>query len=227
VALWWYPRARRPGVDLASFDDPYLATAERWLAERNREVWALDLTADLGISAIAAVSRRTDPRREGVMLGFGAHLDPAVAIRRAVGELGQMLPIVDGGDDASGGPPPTLDPDLERWLETATVASEPWLAPDPDSDPRQAGELPRLAGGDLAADVGVCVERLRDAGLELLVVDQSRPEVELRVVKAIVPGLRHFWRRLGPGRLYDVPPRLGWVEGPQREEELNPWGMIL
>jgi ribosomal protein S12 methylthiotransferase accessory factor len=42
------------------------------------------------------------------------------------------------------------------------------------------------------------------------------------VAKVIVPGMRHFWRRLGPGRLYTVPVRLGWRDRPAREDELNP-----
>jgi len=38
----------------------------------------------------------------------------------------------------------------------------------------------------------------------------------------IVPGLRHFYRRFGPGRLYDVPVKLGWRDRPIAESELNP-----
>jgi oxazoline/thiazoline synthase len=38
----------------------------------------------------------------------------------------------------------------------------------------------------------------------------------------VVPGLRHFWPRFGPGRLYDVPVRLGWREHPLDESQLNP-----
>ena len=41
-------------------------------------------------------------------------------------------------------------------------------------------------------------------------------------VKVIVPGLRHFWPRLGPGRLYDVPVRMGWLAAPLTEAQLNP-----
>ena len=47
--------------------------------------------------------------------------------------------------------------------------------------------------------------------MEMLVLDQTREEIGLPVVKVIVPGLRHFWARFAPGRLYDVPARLGWV----------------
>jgi len=42
------------------------------------------------------------------------------------------------------------------------------------------------------------------------------------VVKVVVPGLRHFWPRYAPGRLYEVPVKMGWLEKPLREDELNP-----
>ena len=58
--------------------------------------------------------------------------------------------------------------------------------------------------------------------MEMLVLDQTRQDIGLNVVKVIVPGLRHFWQRLGPGRLYDVPVQMGWLDKPLTEEELNP-----
>jgi ribosomal protein S12 methylthiotransferase accessory factor len=58
--------------------------------------------------------------------------------------------------------------------------------------------------------------------MEMLVLDQSRPDVGLPVVKVIVPGLRHFWKRFAPGRLYDVPVKLGWLAEPLDEAQLNP-----
>jgi ribosomal protein S12 methylthiotransferase accessory factor len=47
------------------------------------------------------------------------------------------------------------------------------------------------------------------------------------VVKAVVPGLRHFWPRFAPGRLYEAPVRLGWLERPRAEAELNPVPLYL
>jgi ribosomal protein S12 methylthiotransferase accessory factor len=38
----------------------------------------------------------------------------------------------------------------------------------------------------------------------------------------VVPGLRHFWARFAPGRLYDVPVKMGWLDKPLLESELNP-----
>jgi ribosomal protein S12 methylthiotransferase accessory factor len=47
------------------------------------------------------------------------------------------------------------------------------------------------------------------------------------VVKVIVPGLRHFWARFAPGRLYDVPVKLGWLPNPHPEQALNSVPMFL
>ena len=46
-------------------------------------------------------------------------------------------------------------------------------------------------------------------GLDFLVLDQTRPDIEVPVARVIVPGLRHFYRRFAPGRLYDVPIKIG------------------
>ena len=51
----------------------------------------LDLTSDLDIPVFIALSRRTDGGAEQIMFGFGAHLDPRVALLRAVTEMNQML----------------------------------------------------------------------------------------------------------------------------------------
>ena len=50
----------------------------------------------------------------------------------------------------------------------------------------------------------------------------SRPDIEMKVVRVIVPGLRAFPARFGEGRLYDVPVRMGWRDKPIKESELNP-----
>jgi hypothetical protein len=70
--------------------------------------------------------------------------------------------------------------------------------------------------------VGACVNLARREGLDFLVLDQTRPDIEVPVVRVIVPGLRHFYRRFAPGRLYDVPVKLGWRDRPLSEDELNP-----
>jgi ribosomal protein S12 methylthiotransferase accessory factor len=34
--------------------------------------------------------------------------------------------------------------------------------------------------------------------------------------------MRHFYRRLAPGRLYDVPVKMGWLADSTPEQKVNP-----
>ncbi len=227
VALWWYNRVRRPAVDLESFDEPDLHRVAQHLRERGREMWVLDLTTDLGIPACVALSRELDGAEERIMPGFGAHLDARTALLRAVTEMNQMLANVSERAEglASGGG--LEDAETLEWLKTATVANQPYLLAADGVPGRPASSFTREANADLADDVRRCQAIVEERGLELIVLDQTRPEIGLPVVKVIVPGLRHFWARFAPGRLYDVPVALGWLNRPTAEEELNPIPMFL
>ncbi|MEE6261565.1 TOMM precursor leader peptide-binding protein [Plantactinospora sonchi] len=227
VALWWYHRSRMPGVDLDSFDDPWIDALRRHYADTlARDLWVLDVTADLGIPTYAAVSRHRARPTEDVIVGFGAHLEPRVALGRALTELNQFLPIVSrflDGRTRYG----VTDPDTVRWYRTVRVAEQPWLVPDPAVPPTDVSTRPSLGTGDVAEDVRRCVTLAADAGLEVIVLNQSRPELELAVVKVLVPGLRHFWRRLGPGRLWTVPARLGRTPYAADEDAVNPLSVFF
>jgi ribosomal protein S12 methylthiotransferase accessory factor len=103
----------------------------------------------------------------------------------------------------------------------------PYLEPDPDRPPLDAEDLSSLALPDLRAEIELCVERAGERGLEILVVDQTREEIGLPVVRVAVPGMRLFRARFAPGRLYDVPVALGWLPAPLREEDLNPVHILI
>jgi oxazoline/thiazoline synthase len=224
VALWWYNRTRQPGVSIESFGDGWAAGLPAAFRRLNRKLWVLDVTSDLAIPAMVAVSRRTDKPAEDIMLGFGAHFDPRIALRRALSELGQMLgAVADARDD--GGGYALRDPHLVAWWSSATVHKQPYLLPDPSQAPVTADDYGYRPSPYLDLDRMCSVAR--NAGLDLLVLDQTRPDIEMPVVKVVVPGLRHFWPRLAPGRLYDVPVRLGRLAEPTPYENLNPIPVYL
>jgi len=39
--------------------------------------------------------------------------------------------------------------------------------------------------------------------------------------------LRHIWNRRAPGRLYDVPVRMGWLARAHEERDLNPFRCVI
>ena len=226
VALWWYNRVRRPAVDLDSFGEPYFDRIRDFLHAQKRELWVLDLTSDLGIPVFAAISRLTAGSEERILLGFGCHLDASIALLRAVTEMNQMLASLLQGQGRDGLSEDVTDRETVHWLRTATVARESYLLPD-DATARKRSAYPRSWADDLTEDVRACQALVEGQGMEMLFLDQTRLEIGLPVVKVIVPGLRHFWPRFAPGRLYDVPVRLGWLSCPLAEAELNPIPMFL
>jgi oxazoline/thiazoline synthase len=223
VALWWYNRLRRPAVDLESAGDPYVPAITDHYRKLRRDVWVLDVTSDLGIPAFAALSKRVDTAEEDIIYGFGAHLDPGIALTRALTEMNQSLEAV----------PCPIGPDSTRtyrggkdsvhWWRTVKAAEASYLMPDPEARPRRLQDFASLASDDLYEDIITCKELLAKAGIEILVLDQTRPDVGLPVVRVVAPGLRHIWARFAPGRLYDVPVREGWLARPLAERELNPF----
>ncbi|MBP1685705.1 MAG: bacteriocin biosynthesis cyclodehydratase domain protein [Deltaproteobacteria bacterium] len=228
VALWWYSRVRRPAVALDSFAEPYLRRVEAYLAERGRDLAVLDLTSDLEVPVFAAIARRGDTFPEQIVFGFGAHLDPRIAVLRAVTELNQMLMrVLWASERAEPSSPSDGEPSVREWLETATLAEHPYLAPDPARPQRTAADYAQCWSDDLRQDVQYCQALVQRCGMEFLVLDQTRPDIALPVVKVIVPGLRHFWPRFAPGRLYDIPVQLGWLSEPLSEAQLNPVAMFL
>ena len=227
VALWWYNRVQRPAVDLDAFGDPYIDRMRGVYAGLHREVWALDLTSDLGIPVVGAFSRRTDKPTEDILIAFGAHLDPHIALTRALTEMNQFLAPVAGHGPTGEVTYAGADAEQRAWWTSATVANQPYLLPDPAAPVSGPGRWPVLAGPDLGADLALAQRLVEQQGMELLVLDQTRPDVGLPVAKVIVPGMRHFWARFAPGRLYDVPVRLGWLDAPTPEEDLNPTAIFI
>lgn len=224
VAIWWYNRLRRPAVDLDSFDEPYFTRLRERYDQFERDVWVLDITSDLNVPTFAAVSRRRNAEREEILFGFGAHFDAQTAVARALTEMNQMARI--GGLAAPGSPQAPLeasvdDPDLLHWLRHVRVDDQRYLAPAEGVVPRRASDYAPFHSDDLRDDVLRCQAIVEGIGLEMLVLDLTRPDIGMPAVKVFVPGLRHFWARFAPGRLYDVPVARGELPRPLKEEELN------
>ena len=212
--IWWYNRLRRRQVDLDRFEDAYIRDLRTLLAETGRRLWVLDVTNDLGIPSFVAMAHWMNDGKENIEFGSGSHCDARIAMLRALTELNQFLSI--GLMGGASGDKSSLDGTTPLRLK-----DYPYLTPsdDPPVQPRSDAKFSRL---DAREQVAACVRIAKRNGLDFLVLDQTRPDIEVPVARVIVPGLRHFYRRFAPGRLYDVPVKLGWRDRPLPESELNP-----
>ncbi len=226
VAIWWYNQIQFPQVDLDSFDTPYFQQLSEYYTSINRSLWVIDITNDLGIPTFVAISGRTDHEVEDIVVGLGAHLDPQIGIMRALTEVNQFLPMVNRRN-ADGSTIYGIDQDAIDWFKAAKMTPDSFLSPAPDVPARTLQTLPSLASNDLSDDVMYCVNAAKQLGIDTYVLDQTQPDIELNVFRVMAPGLRHFWRRLAPGRLYDVPVKMGWRATPIAEADVNPHSMFF
>jgi ribosomal protein S12 methylthiotransferase accessory factor len=212
-AIWWYNQTQHRELDLDCFDDPYVRDLRSQLAATGRRLWVLDVTNDLGIPSFVAITHWMQNGRENIEFGSGAHFDARIGLLRALTELNQFLSLglMGGGT----GEKSTLDGITPLRLEDHSFLM-------PSNKPAARRESGTKFGQLGTSEVSACVRLAKQAGLDFLVLDQTRPDIEVPVVRVIVPGLRHFYRRFAPGRLYDVPIKLGLRDRPLKENELNP-----
>jgi len=221
VGIWWYNRVRRPAIDLESFNDRFFSEMRADYRVRGWALEVIDLTTDFGIPVAAALT--WDERGGHIHMGFGADLDARLAVSRAITEVYQCgiwfknarlftddESAIRQGRDA-----------IIRWLTEATLDNQSYIRPDWDAA-KTAADLPNLYADDLQDDIRTCMDITRKNGMEILVLDTSRPWMDFSTVRVTVPGLRHYYPQFAPGRLYDVPVKQGWLEERLEEAELNP-----
>jgi ribosomal protein S12 methylthiotransferase accessory factor len=148
-------------------------------------------------------------------------LDARIGVTRALTEMNQFMPAVMTTDQRGNTQYGCHDAVLLDWWRNSRAESHRHLVPRCCRAKKVAGPS-GPAPRDVKMQLQDCFTRVEKLGHEVLVLDQTRPDIGLPVAKVIVPGLRHFWARFAPGRLYDVPVKLGWQKRRLAENELNP-----
>ncbi|MFD1328712.1 YcaO-like family protein [Mycoplana ramosa] len=205
TALWWYGKHARPAADFAEAGGAM--TIFEWLADRERDCYLLDLTSDFGIPVRAAIS--ADRAGGGIAIGTAAHFDPSVA---AISALTEMMQAFLSLEMRKAIPTKPGDP-FQFWLNSVNVHSLPHLLP--------TARRERKGAAVSSPSLDTCVALCHDRGLRLLMVDLTRARVGVPVARVVVPGLRPPHARFAAGRLFDVPPRIGWCDRSIDISELN------
>ena len=207
LAIWWCNRLRRPARDIDRFGDPSLMASAARMRALGRTLTVFDLSHDLEIPVFAAVSATMTG--DDITVGSGAHLDPRLALSRAVAEVHQ-----------------TLAWPREPVPSRLSLTSVPHLVPATDLIWRDTPR-PEPVSTDLRNDIERCINAARRRGLDVIVTNLTRPDIGFPVVRVTVPGMRHCKPRFGAGRLYEVPVGMGWIDRPLTEHEINREPLVL
>ena len=160
------------------------------------EVTARDLTTDIGVPVIAAFSQ--DALYPNLMPfdGFGAHLDPRVAMARALLELAttRAFFIQKHGLDS-------LQETIPFYYRDEDLEDPRFYAPQQ----KRLGEMESQYSNDILEDIKMLLKKLERCGLRRTVaVDLTRSDVGTPVVRVIIPGMEVycFDKERKGGRLY-------------------------
>jgi ribosomal protein S12 methylthiotransferase accessory factor len=173
-------------VDLDSVTDPGCRRLLDAFAPAGVGVLASDLTTDVGLPvfSVTVVSRHRDPlRRFPAAMGGGCHPDRAVALSRALTEAaqGRLTLIAGSRDDFTTG--------YYRYIKDADVLAT-HLARLDAAPTRSFTDVAHVPAATIDDDVANELDRLKAAGVrQAILVDLTRPELRIPVVRMVVPGL--------------------------------------
>lgn len=207
VAMWW--RGGRAGSPIAlevlaeSGALEFLDKARR--DSRQRITTLLDLSGDIGIPCVAAVSfDRSGGRFAG---GYACHPDAGRACRGAIVEMCQMelgLEVV-SAKRARLGAEALTEADLAQERRAGGISAD-----RPGVTDGFLGSM-SLRSGDSRAQADVLAEtldRLTFNGLHAYAVDLTRPAFGVPVARVIVPGLQPYPSRIPGAGVVDAAARL-------------------
>jgi ribosomal protein S12 methylthiotransferase accessory factor len=202
VSLWWIGgRRARP----LALEAPALTGASELVAalrqgRRERRSWLLDITTDLGIPCVVAVS--VDADGTGLACGFAARLSLPEAARSALLEMCQMElanQIVETKRRARG--ESALNSVDRNHLRRARLNAGSCALLQPQGLPAAPVESP-----DASAVQGIrtIAERLSLIGADAYLVDLTRPVFGISVAHAVVPAFQPMPSTLRSPRLRGV-----------------------
>lgn len=158
----------------------------------NSEVSVLirDITSDICVPTFAAVSDDMMLRDPTLLtIGMGTHTNASVAIMRAITEVAQSrLTQIHGARED------TTTADVRRIMgyEWMRKQNEHWFEISKEED-LESVESFSVDNDDFLEDIKYMMARLKAGGLErVIVVDLTREEIGVPVVRVIVPGLEMY-----------------------------------
>jgi ribosomal protein S12 methylthiotransferase accessory factor len=208
VALWWTGGRRGGALGLDTLTRAQVADLNHCLREENnsRITWLLNLTSDVKIPCVAALSASMEGR--GFACGIAARLDVKGAIRAAMlelcqSELGHHLVAAKRkvrGDSA-------LNEADRRKLERGhNLDARSYELLYPAGFPE---DILTTKPGEASDGIRIIVEHLQRIQVEPLLVDLTRSELHLPAVRVVAPGLQPFPSSLTTDRLKRVMTHLG------------------
>ena len=181
-------RGPKVEVDCSGTDNDIISGLLEKFHAAGVEVTLVDLTADTGVATVAAVADDTVLRDPALLtMGVGTHLDPEIAVIRALTEVAQSRATQIHGTRED-----TVRAEFMRraGYERMKRLNRHWFS-EPE-DMITLDDMKGLSTRSFMGDLEITLRKLHEAGLrDVFYVDLTR-DVGVPVVRVIVPGLEVF-----------------------------------
>jgi len=242
--MTWYARLPLPRLDPASAGDPELSHMVSRLREiAGYEAFLFNSTMENHIPTVLAILKNSKATGANLVCAASAHLDPVRAAKNALLEAAGHIHFLSERLEQDRDEISLMldDPSIvSRMEDHALLYSHPkaesrlsfLLASSSPVRTFEESFEAREVHADLTDDLIGLIAGFRELGLDVIVVDQTAPEVAedgLHVVKTLIPGLlpMTFGHRLrrweGLERLSRIPMALGYAKRPLTAERINPY----
>jgi ribosomal protein S12 methylthiotransferase accessory factor len=184
-----------PRVKLETIESPLvIELLDRFRAAQVKPV-LFDCTVDTQVPTYMAYIYDEVSRHIGVYRGYGAHLDPEIAMVRALTEAAQARLIYTAGsrDDLFH----RHHLQFKKNDNQAAIRSLESIPTTVDAQDRESEAMPTFE-----EDIQVMIEKLGQVGLhQVIVLDLTRPGFNVSAVRVVVPGLEgYMFAYYTPGR---------------------------
>jgi len=183
---WTQAKEAPPLVDQSTIEHPLVRDLLDRLKRAQIGLLLFDCTVDTMVPTYMTYLYDIANNGMGVYRGYGAHLDPEVAMIRAITESVQarLIYIAGSRDDVFRHQYLRLKRPDDSFLKKAMESIDPSV----NGRQRVSEATPTFEG-----DTHLALEKLKSAGLsQVVVLDLSRPGLPVHVVKVIVPGLEGY-----------------------------------
>ncbi len=182
-------RTSKPEINCENTDNKIIKDILSMFKEVGVHVKLVNLTADVKITTVAAVSDDTVLKDPALLtLGVGTHLDPEVAVIRALTEVAQSRATQIHGTRED-----TIRAVFMRkaGYERMKRINSHWFG---ESDNIiDINELKNISRKSFKEDIETSKTLLSKCGFEdILYIDLTRPEIKIPVVRVLIPGMELY-----------------------------------
>ncbi len=182
-------------IDLDSIESETVNDILEKFESEGIKIKLMDFTADVKIPTIAASADDTVTKDAGLLtLGMGTHLDPEVAILRALTEVAQSR-----ATQINGAREDTVRADFAREAGYERMKRINKFYFRDEEEKIKLSDIENKSTSSITKDIEIVKNELMDNDIDkILYVDLTRPELDVSVVRVIIPEMELF--ALDPSR---------------------------